>query len=337
MSRRDIATDFIRSAMASVESSGFDLRRALREGGLPPGLLAQDAPTLPAEHAVALMRVLWRLTDDELLGLGPTRVPRGSFRMISLGLIHCADLGAALTRMVEFVDISAGYRRSRLLEHEGVARLEFGGGPQASIVPLATEIMLAFAHRFSSWLIGQRITLSAVALPFAEPSYSDEYEVIFGVLPRFDASVPALEFDGKYLSAPLVRDEPALLDFVRHSPADIIVRRDYGTTMTDRVRKILERSGAERWDLAEDVAARLAISAQHMRRLLKDEGSSFRKIREDFLRDEALASLRKGRESVDELSQRLGFSEPSAFRRAFTRWTGTSPSEYRSRQLRGDA
>ena len=80
---------------------------------------------------------------------------------------------------------------------------------------------------------------------------------------------------------------------------------------------------------ADDVANRLNISAQHLRRLLRDEGTSFRHNKEAILRDEAIAALARGRETIEELSDRLGFSEPSAFRRAFHRWTGSPPSSYR--------
>lgn len=57
-------------------------------------------------------------------------------------------------------------------------------------------------------------------------------------------------------------------------------------------------------------------------------------IREELLRDEAIASLVRGEESIEALSNRLGFSEPSAFRRAFRRWTGNPPRAYQHRPER---
>ncbi len=72
----------------------------------------------------------------------------------------------------------------------------------------------------------------------------------------------------------------------------------------------------------------LSVSAPHLRRLLRQEGTSLGQLREEVLRDAAIAGLRRG-ESVDDLSARLGFSEPSAFRRAFKRWTGSTPRSFR--------
>jgi AraC-like DNA-binding protein len=80
---------------------------------------------------------------------------------------------------------------------------------------------------------------------------------------------------------------------------------------------------------AGEIAERLQISPQTLRRKLREEDTSLRQIRERMLRDAAIASLTTGAETVAALSQRLGFSEPSAFIRAFRRWTGTSPGTYR--------
>lgn len=98
-----------------------------------------------------------------------------------------------------------------------------------------------------------------------------------------------------------------------------------GSTLPiQRVRAIVEPG-------IEDIAAELAMSPQTLRRRLRDEGNtSPREIREQILRDAAISSLVRGEETVTALSRRLGFSEPSAFSRAFRRWTGSPPGSYQS-------
>jgi AraC-like DNA-binding protein len=211
-----------------------------------------------------------------------------------------------------------------------VCRVEIAAEQPGTVHPLATKIMLALVHRFPAWLIAQRIPLTELELPFPEPAHSADYVPIFGVAPVFDASVAAIGFDARRLGAPVVRDERELLDYIHRSPADLLRHRDYGTTTADRVRSVIERGDLGTWVRSEDVAAQLSISAQHMRRLLRWEGTSFKQIREEILRQIAVDSLRRGDETVEEISGRLGFFEPSAFRRAFTRWVGISPGRYRA-------
>ncbi len=172
-------------------------------------------------------------------------------------------------------------------------------------------------------------------LPGAAPPHAAEYLLMYGVAPVFEASTAAITFDSRYLSAPVIRSEEELAEFIRRSPTQLLFRQDYNPTTSSRVRKIIERRRSDEAVTVEDIAKRLTVSAQHLRRLLRDEGTSFRDIKEEILRDEAIASLVRGGETVEELSERLGFSEPSAFRRAFRRWTGSPPGAYRP--VAGDA
>ncbi|MEH6379787.1 AraC family transcriptional regulator, partial [Streptomyces sp. KLMMK] len=61
----------------------------------------------------------------------------------------------------------------------------------------------------------------------------------------------------------------------------------------------------------------------------QEEGTSYRRLRDQVLREAAVAGLAEGREPIAELAARLGFSEDTAFHRAFRRWTGTTPGAYR--------
>jgi AraC-like DNA-binding protein len=127
-----------------------------------------------------------------------------------------------------------------------------------------------------------------------------------------------------------MRDEKELDEFIARSPAGLLARVQEGADTSDQVRRLVEQGlrGANH-PAGDEVAGRLAISPQTLRRKLAAEGTSLREIREQVLRDAAVTSLVRGEESLAELSERLGFSEPSAFTRAFRRWTGSPPSDYR--------
>jgi AraC-like DNA-binding protein len=172
-------------------------------------------------------------------------------------------------------------------------------------------------------------------MPFSEPAYRDDYRIVFGRVPVFDTEGAAFTLDSALLDAPVVRDERDLAGYLRDSPADLFATRDYASTPADQVHKILERGLRGPWPAPEQIAARLRVSPQHLRRLLREQGTSITAIKEEILRDAAITSLVQGTEPVDHLAARLGFSEASAFRRAFRRWTGSPPGAYRGKNSRG--
>jgi AraC-like DNA-binding protein len=327
VSSHTVAIEFVRSALTSAQRYGIDVRDALITARIAPELIGRDSSRVTPTQATRLVQALWDSTDDELLGVGPKPVARGTFRMISLGLIHSPDLRTALRRFVEFSRLATGFAATDLVDDGHTTRLMLDPTGQTLTDQLLIDILTAVSHRFAGWLIGEQIPLTSVQMPYPSPVHADEYQLIYGITPTFDAATAAFTFDSKYLDAPVIRSEDELFEFIRNSPTDLLFRRDYQPTAASRVRKILERGDRAN---AEEVARRLAVSPQHLRRLLREDGTSFRQIREDILRDAAITSLVRGTETVENLSDRLGFSEPSAFRRAFRRWTGSSPGSYRS-------
>ena len=102
----------------------------------------------------------------------------------------------------------------------------------------------------------------------------------------------------------------------------------YANSWTARVREQLRRDLAHLPEL-RDVAAVLALHPQTLRRRLAAEGTTFKQIKSDIRRDTALHFLGKRTLSVEEVAHRSGFSEASAFIRAFKGWTGLTPYSYR--------
>ena len=328
MTTRTIPVGYVRSAISAARRRGLDPSDVLSAAGISAPLLDDPRARFTPEQVATLTRRLWQLSDDEMLGLGRAPVPRGSFRLVCYALINSPDLRTVCVRMAEFGPVLRGVPTVSVVEVGDAVRLEVDMTGIDDPGRLVTDFLLVLMHRFSGWLVGRRIRLHAVELPYPQPPDPEEYDLIFGAPLRFDAPRAAIEFDASLLRMPIVRDEADLETYLRHSPADVLTRRNYGTTLADQVRRILEHGLRGEWPDSEDVAARLSMSAQHLRRRLRDdEGTSLGAIREEIMRDAAITGLARG-EAVDQISRRLGFSEPSAFRRAFKRWTGATPAAY---------
>ncbi len=310
---------------------GIDIAEELRRAGIPPALVSDDRARVTIPQAASLIRRLWRITGDEIIGLGEDPVLSGTFRMFAIGLVHTRDLFAALDRFCEFSGLIAAVPTAQVEEHdEGAVRVTLDLHGTSLDDTLLAGMLLVIIQRFSSWLVSRRIDATLVELPGDEPAERSHFDIAFGAPLRFGARVPALWFDSGLLVAPVTQDEDTLGAYLQQCPEVWLSRRDFGTTTGDRVRRILGRLAVADWPAQEDLAQSLAMSPQTLRRRLRDQGTSTVQIKDEIRRDRAITSLSGAQESVGDLAARLGFSEPSAFHRAFRRWTGQAPGAYRT-------
>jgi len=83
------------------------------------------------------------------------------------------------------------------------------------------------------------------------------------------------------------------------------------------------------WPAADQMAARLHVAEATLRRHLKHEGYTYQSIKDDLRRDIAIGELQGTRRTIADIASAVGFAEPSAFHRAFRKWTGMRPGDYR--------
>ena len=314
-----------------AERRGLDPALLLRRTGIPAEAVRGGA-AISVGQASELTQELWILTGDELFLLGPP-APLGSFQLVMRSVIHVADLREGLERLVAAGHVLPAMPKLSVEIDGTLCRIEFDASRLDDLDDpdhFVAELMLALIHRVLGWLAGRRIPVRAMHLPWPAPDHAALYETVFGVSPAFGADRLAFAFDVALLSMPVVRDEQELVDYLSDQPRVWFATRDYGVAVADHIRRILEQGLRGHWPTSDEIAARLNVSTQHLRRLLRQRGTSIGQIKQEILRDAAIASLHRGDESVENLAARLGFSEASAFRRAFRRWTGRPPAEFRT-------
>ncbi len=328
---RTITVHHVRAVLAGARGSGIDTVPLLQEAQIPPLLLGDDRARITPAQFARLFRALYRTTQDEFLGLGALPSRPGTFAMMCHASLGCPDLGAATVRAAAFYGLFPGGPELALEVEGGEARFTVPGGFARDEDHFLSECVLAIWHRLSSWLIGRRIPLRHASFCYPPPPHEAEYEILFDCPVRFGADRTGAAFDAHWLTAPLVRDEAALDAMLRRAPFDLLSRPEYGTTVAEQVRRSLTRQLARTPALPAlgEVAARLAVSPATLRRRLREEGTSFQELKDHVRRDAAIAGLAEGGEPIAELAARLGFSEDTAFHRAFRRWTGTTPGAYR--------
>jgi AraC-like DNA-binding protein len=160
---------------------------------------------------------------------------------------------------------------------------------------------------------------------------------LFGIAPRYDRAVNALELTGDAAARPVLTADPLLSRVVvRHAEALLAERPAAAETTAGTVRRILTRllGDDEAGCSLTAVSANLHMSERSLQRRLADEGVSFDALLDELRRELALRYLADEKVAIAEIAYLLGYSEPSAFHRAFKRWTGTTPAEARQQRRR---
>ncbi|WP_416961914.1 AraC family transcriptional regulator [Streptomyces sp. Agncl-13] len=340
---RSVAIHHVRAALRGAERHGLDIAPLLEQAAVPPELLEVPLARVSPQQFARLTKAVWEALDDELQGLGPQPLKVGTFAMMCHAVVHCSpDLRTAINRSSTFYGLFPGGPRFQLEEADGELAQAAGESGQAADASRLVFDLTGFddpdhylaesatvvAHRFAGWLIRRRIPLTRVEFSHPAPPHALEYDLLYGAPCAFRAPRTALVFDRALLELPVLQDESGLHAFLRRAPGDVLARLDYGSTAAAQVRRLLGQSLPDRMPDPQDIAARLAMSAQTLRRRLAAEGTSFQRIRDQLRRDVAIAALAEGTVSIEDLAHRLGFSEPSAFHRAFKRWTGSAPRSY---------
>lgn len=254
----------------------------------------------------------------------------GSFAMLCHSVLSCRTLGQALDRSLRFYalildDISGSAERdakeARIVLHEHAA-------PAARRI-FAHELLLMLLYGVSCWLVGRRIPILRTEFSYAEPAHSAEYRLMYSADLRFNRPNTLLAFEASYLDLPVVQNERSAKEFLRSAPENILLKYKNASSLTARVRRRLRQFLPGTVPDFEQLAHEMSMTPATMRRRLHEEGESYQSIKDQLRRDLAISYLSHSTRSVMDIAVELGFSERSAFHRAFRKWTGASPGEFR--------
>jgi AraC-like DNA-binding protein len=184
------------------------------------------------------------------------------------------------------------------------------------------------------WLAGRRIPLTRVSFTHARPPYAREYSLMYCDDLAFEAPQTTMRFEGRDLSAVVVQNGATLQQFLRTAPQSVFLKYRNEESWAAQLRRRLRGSvgEAESWPVFEDLASELATTPTTLRRRLEREGTSYQAVKDQLRSDVAIDYLCDSSLSVDEIAARIGFRDASAFHRAFKRWNGVQPGEYRRRR-----
>lgn len=324
-----IPRNFVMAALRGAQNKGLDLDAFLTGINISTEVLTEPHFRITAAQYAILIRSLWIKLKDEYMGLAPVSSPLGCFSMMCKAVIHCHTLEHALRRAGQFYSLFEGSVAIKLRKQGEQTTLAFKIDLEYDPDRFLSESLLVIWHRFSSWLVDRRIPLKEVRLAYPAPEHEKEYWQLFACPVSFDCEQTALVFDEKYLQLPLIQSEAKMKEFLQVSPANLLARPEERNTMTAKVRSLLGRDFTADFPEFDWLADQVHLAPQSLRRKLREEGTNFQEIKDSLRRDTAISFLDRSELSIQEIAEKMGFSEASTFHRAFKKWTGLTPGDYR--------
>lgn len=334
MNEATFSVSLIRNAVQfAVARYGIEIDVLCKAIGITPALLNQPDYRVSGD----INRVMWRevvnQTKDWNIGLHMGEVFNPSaIGILGYVLFNCENLQQVLEKLSRYMSLfSQGVEMHFVIEgtrviwncdisqHYKNYLLEESRQPmESTLAAMISAIKI---------LTGRHLQFDSVWFQHPMPTDISEHQRIFQAPILFSQSTNRLIFDFKCLEWKILSANATLLSAFEHH-ADLMLSQFSSGYANQVVRAITQGLKAEVPSL-EAIAQSLHMSVRNLQRELHSENTSYQKLLDRTRKELAIRYLKENN-SIDNIAFLLGFAEPSAFHRAFKRWTGKTPQFYRS-------
>ena len=326
-----IASFWLEFLLDAALAAGVDLSDDLVRLGISDEQLESPQARIPLRTEEQLLQRAVRDSKDAQFGLHMGERVRPRF----LGELGYASMSSATLRqavelMVPFQRVTSEFAVCHLAESgdEVALILEI---PDASS-PMSRHRVEAFfsaAVTFGRWITGTDEHPVLVQFSHDAPSEQAEYQRVFGCPVRFAAADNRLVLDARLLDLPLKDADPELHHIMRNRVQQAVTRVLARENLIDQVRAEIRTQLETTIPQVENVADGMGMKPWTLRRRLRGENTDFSTLLEDERRQLASDWLLNSQRTVSQIAADLGYSEQSAFNRAFKRWFNTTPLLFR--------
>ena len=320
---------------------GFNVQNLFKEAGVKVDLIRMEDARVSPLQLISLLEQCAALTPPDKhfpFVLGDTfafeSLPEFETLLTTSPTLREALRVADLARQVVLPWLKLEVREDRELAHVVVGldvplpNFEAYGLP----LHLVTDAILACIRKFGRTLQGSEEGFVGVHIRRPAPANAAQFEAFFGVPVSFGQPVDALVFERRILDSPLEGAFPAL-----HEQAQFLAEQRLGKEVKRQgvaaeIESLIARDPTLLALGVEEMADRLTLHPRTLQRRLKDEGDTYLHVQARMRQRLACQWLKEGKQSIDDISARLGFSDRRAFTAAFKRWEGLTPSAWRDRE-----
>lgn len=279
-------------------------------------------------------------TGDQALGLhaGMGSNP-STFGLLGYLMQSCRTLKDACTAVIQYQQTISGWV-SYAFNIGKTCELLFVPNPEwwqasPSTARQPVELAMSGGLNYIGIFTGQRIMPVRAELTYSEPGLKAEYERVWGCPVYFGKAQNKLVFSSDFAETPLISHNESLHMSFSQVLEEKVAALGKAEKISDQLRKTIIADFHGKVPVLEIVAAHMNVSERSLQRKLQQEGETYRSVSARIRQELALNLLQNSDAKVLAISELLGYTEPSAFHRAFKSWTKTSPAKQKTRLAKG--
>lgn len=312
-----------------MTSKGFRRDTLLANTGIEAQRLNDPHATVDVQEELAFYENVIVLSQDPLIMYKVGfNLQISSYGMWGLALMSSPNVAKAIDFGIQYIEFSYTYNRIELFQDEHLAGLRIT--PKIELGKLQqrmTEKDLAAIFVIFKALLGIDSPLTEIKVSWPKPAQGDHYQDLFMCPVTFNRPFTEILFEKNYLARELLQNNALTVQMCKEQLEEKLPNFKTITTTIDQVNDYLTRTPNIKANI-EECAKELKVSSRHLRRKITEEGSSFKTLQDQFRRMLAEKYLRLTDMNIEEIAERLGYSDAANFSNAFKRWTGISPRAF---------
>jgi AraC-like DNA-binding protein len=312
-----------------IEANGHDPEALYRNIGINPELLNKPGARVPYTLVNRLWAKATEIIDDPCFGLKASKYWHPSyFHALGYAWLASHTLRDALNRFVRYLRIVSEKIFLKLEDDSDGFTLISSYEVLGMRVPAQIDMGMAMSIHICRLNFGEDLKPVAVNIMHDAPACAEEYFALFKAPVQFSANRDSMTFSLADVDKYLIGANPQLARLNDQVMIDYLAKFNKGDII-DRVTSVIIDMLPSGGVVDEKVAETLHMSVRSLQRRLKGVGTTFRTLLDTVRKDLASTYVHDPDIELAEVAFLLGFSDQSAFSRAFRRWTGNSPSEVR--------
>jgi len=306
----------------------IDWAALIQQAGITVDILHDRQSTVPFSRYEALLDLAADIMDDNDIGLHIGEIIKpGHYGVLGYSVMSCGNLQEALQRHMRFQHLVANHGEDKVDVRGDDCHLIWGTAGQQLSRQAAEKNLSAWVN-FARWISGLNATPTSVHFQHSQPSSTVEHTRIFGCPLHFEAEENKVVFPAAYLDMPLAQTDNHMRSIIDGYAEQLLNQLDSGSLIEQLKHYITEHLTDGALDLT-GAAEALAMQPRTLQRKIQEHETTFSKLLDQTREQLAERYISDKSISLTEIAFLLGFSEQSSFQRAFKRWTGLTPRQYR--------